>query len=440
VSRSDNNLYLPKMRPLPSRRAVIMSVLDVGSTKVCCLIAKLVPQEEKAILSSRSHKVEVLGYGYQRSRGIKSGVVVDMDAAEQAIRLAVDSAERMAGVTVESLIANISCGRLQSEIYSANVPLAGDSVSEADIQRVLSAGSSHSVTDGRAVTHALPISYSLDGSRGIRDPRGMMGHKLGVDMQVVTAEVPPVRNLELCINRGHLHVETMVATPFASGLSTIVDDEAELGVACIDMGGGTTTLSVFVDGHMVHLDAIAVGGNHVTTDIARAFATRLQDAERLKTLYGSPLASSSDDRDMLTVPPLESDSDLPNQIPRSALTRVIRPRVEEILELVRDRLTASGFAGRVGKQIVLTGGASQLTGLGEVARHILGRNVRLGRPLGVAGLPEAAKGPAFAAAVGLLIYPQVAQIEQFEHKNRRSGWGGQSGYLARVGQWIRESF
>jgi cell division protein FtsA len=140
------------------------------------------------------------------------------------------------------------------------------------------------------------------------------------------------------------------------------------------------------------------------------------------------------------VPPLESDSDLPNQIPRSALTRVIRPRVEEILELVRDRLTASGFAGRVGKQIVLTGGASQLTGLGEVARHVLGRNVRLGRPLGVAGLPEAAKGPAFAAAVGLLIYPQVAQIEQFEHKNRRSGWGGQSGYLARVGQWIRESF
>ncbi len=154
MSRSDNNLYLPKMRPLPSRRAVIMSVRDVGSTKVCCLIAKLVPQEEKAILPSRSHKVEVLGYGYQRSRGIKSGVVVDMDAAEQAIRLAVDSAERMAGVTVESLIANISCGRLQSEIYSANVPLAGDSVSEADIQRVLSAGSSHSVT--RSAWHDGP--------------------------------------------------------------------------------------------------------------------------------------------------------------------------------------------------------------------------------------------------------------------------------------------
>ncbi|WP_417686180.1 cell division protein FtsA [Roseibium sp.] len=440
MSRSGSSLYLPRMRPLPGRRAVVMSVLDVGSTKICCLIAKLTPREESSVLAGRSHSVEVLGYGYQRSRGIKSGVVVDMDAAEQAIRLAVDSAERMAGVTVESLIANVSCGRLQSEIFSATVPLAGESVSEADIQRVLSAGSSHSVTEGRAVTHALPISYSLDGNRGMRDPRGMMGQKLGVDMQVVTTEVAPVRNLELCINRGHLHVETMVATPFASGLSTLVDDETELGVACIDMGGGTTTLSVFVEGRMVHLDGIAVGGHHVTTDIARAFATRLQDAERLKTLHGSPLASSSDDRDMLTVPPLEADSDLPNQIPRSALTRVIRPRVEEILELVRDRLTASGFAGRVGKQIVLTGGASQLTGLSEVARRVLGRNVRLGRPLGVAGLPEAAKGPAFAAAVGLLIYPQVAQIEQFEHRNRRSGWAGQSGYLARVGQWIRESF
>ncbi|MBO0343692.1 cell division protein FtsA [Roseibium limicola] len=440
MSRNGSSLYLPRMRPLPGRRAVVMSVLDVGSTKICCLIAKLTPREEGDVLAGRSHSVQVLGFGYQRSRGIKSGVVVDMDAAEQAIRLAVDAAERMAGVTVESLISNVSCGRLQSEIFSASVPLAGASVAEADIQRVLTAGSSHSVTDGRAVTHALPISYNLDGNRGIRDPRGMIGNKLGVDMQVVTTEMPPVRNLELCINRGHLHVETMVATPFASGLSTLVDDETELGVACIDMGGGTTTLSVFVEGQMVHLDAIAVGGHHITMDIARAFATRLQDAERLKTLYGSPLTLGSDDRDMLTIPPLEADGDLPNQIPRSALTRVVRPRVEEILELVRDRLTASGFAGRVGKQIVLTGGASQLTGLSEVARRVLGRNVRLGRPLGVAGLPEAAKGPAFATAVGLLIYPQVAQIEQFEPKNRRAGWPGQSGYLARVGQWIRESF
>jgi len=428
------------MRPLPSRRAVAVSVLDVGSTKVCCLIAKLTPRSDDAVLPGRSHAIEVMGYGYQRSRGIKSGVVVDMDAAEQAIRLAVDAAERMAGVTVESLIANVSCGRLKSEIYSASVDLASEAVLEADIQRVLAAGSAHNVPEGRAVMHALPISYALDGNRGIRDPRGMMGHRLGVDMQVVTAEVPPVRNLELSVNRGHLTVETMVATPYASGLSTLVDDEAELGVACVDMGGGTTTLSVFVEGQMVHLDAIAVGGHHVTMDIARALSTRLSDAERIKTLQGSALPSAADDRDFLSVPPVDAEGDLPNQVPRSMLTRVIRPRVEEILELVRDRLAASGFAGRVGKRVVLTGGASQLTGLGEVARRILGRNVRLGRPLGIAGLPEAAKGPAFAAAVGLLIYPQVAQIEQFEPKHMRNRWLTGTGYLARVGQWIRESF
>ncbi|WP_208984951.1 cell division protein FtsA [Stappia sp. TSB10GB4] len=428
------------MRPLPSRRAVVVSVLDIGSTKVCCLIAKLSPRNDDCVLPGRTHSIEVLGYGYQRSRGLKSGVVVDMDAAEQAIRLAVDAAERMAGLTVESLITNVTCGRLTSEIITASVGLASDSVCEADIQRVLSAGSAHTVADGRAVMHALPIAYTLDGNRGIRDPRGMIGRRLGVDMQVVTAEVAPVRNLELCINRGHLTVETMVATPYASGLSTLVEDEAELGVACVDMGGGTTTLSVFVEGQMVHTDAIAVGGHHVTMDIARALSTRLADAERIKTLQGSALPSQADERDLISIPPVDADSDLPHQIPRSMLTRVIVPRVEEIMELVRDRLTASGFAGRVGKRIVLTGGASQLTGLSEVARRVLGRQVRLGRPLGVAGLPEAAKGPAFAAAVGLLIYPQVAQVEQFEPRGANTRWTFGSSALARVGNWIRESF
>ncbi|WP_349357678.1 cell division protein FtsA [Stappia sp.] len=440
MTRSAHPVYLPRMRPLPGRRAVVVSVLDIGSSKVCCLIAKLTPQSDDAVLPGRTHSIEVLGYGYQRSRGLKSGVVIDMDQAEHAIRLAVDAAERMAGLTVESLITNVSCGRLASEIITASVGLDGDAVCDADIQRVLAAGSAHTVGEGRAVMHALPIAYALDGNRGVRDPRGMIGRRLGVDMQVVTSEIAPVRNLELSINRGHLSVETMVATPYASGLSTLVADETELGVACVDMGGGTTTISVFVEGQMVHCDAIAVGGHHVTMDIARALSTRLADAERIKTLQGSALPSQADERDLLSIPPVDADSDLPHQIPRAMLTRVILPRVEEILELVRDRLAASGFAGRVGKRIVLTGGASQLTGLSDVARRVLGRQVRIGRPLGVAGLPEAAKGPAFASAVGLLIYPQVAQVEQFEPRDLRSRWSFGSGTLAKVGNWIRESF
>ncbi len=437
---SPSSPYLPRMQPLPSRRSVIISVLDVGSTKVCCLIAKLTPREENEVLPGRTHSVEVLGYGYQRARGIKSGVVIDLDLAEQAIRLAVDSAERMAGVTVESLLVNTTCGRLSSEIFCASVDLGGDAVTEADIKRVLTAGGDHFAVDGRAIVHALPISYTLDGNRGIQDPRAMIGRKLGVDMHVVTADTPPVRNLELCVNRGHLQVETMVATPFASGLSTLVDDEAELGVACIDFGGGTTSLAVFVEGQAVHVDAIAIGGHHVTTDIARGLSTRLRDAERIKTLYGNALPGGGDDFDLLSVPPVDEESDLPQQIPRSVLTRIIRPRIEETLELVRDRLNASGFAGQVGKRVVLTGGASQMTGLAEQARLILGRHVRLGRPLGITGLPEAAKGPAFSTAVGLLIYPQVSQMEQFVPDRSRQMRMTGTGYLARVGQWFRESF
>jgi cell division protein FtsA len=270
----------------------------------------------------------------------------------------------------------------------------------------------------------------------------MFGLRLGVDMHVVTADEPPLGNIELCINRCHLSIAGMVASPYASGLAALADDEAELGCAVIDFGGGTTTIAVFSHGRFVHVDAIAVGGQHITTDIARGLSTPIEEAERLKTMYGSALPGVSDERDMLSVTPLDDPEGAPaTQVPRGALTRVIRPRVEEILELVRDRLNASGFAGLVGRRMVLVGGASQLTGLAESARRILARNVRLGRPLGIAGMPENARGPAFTAAVGLLIYPQVAEMEQMDEGRAPAlAMTGTGGYLARVGQWIRESF
>jgi cell division protein FtsA len=271
----------------------------------------------------------------------------------------------------------------------------------------------------------------------------MVGSRLGVDMHVVTADTPPLRNIELAVNRCHLSIEGMVAAPYASGLSVLVDDEAELGCAVVDFGGGTTTIAVFNRGHLVHVDAIALGGQHITNDVARGLSTRIEDAERLKTMFGSALPGFSDERDMLTVAALDNDEhDLPHQVPRSALTRIIKPRVDEILELVRDRLNASGFAALFGRRLVLTGGGSQLNGIAEAARRILARNVRLGRPLGVAGMPEVAKGPAFSAAVGLLVYPQVAEMELAEAGPERSHFAmtGTGGYFARVGNWIRESF
>ena len=232
-----------------------------------------------------------------------------------------------------------------------------------------------------------------------------------------------------------------MASPYISGLSVLADDEADLGAATIDMGAGTTTMAVFSGGKFVHADGFALGGHHVTMDLARGLNTRIADAERIKAIYGSVLTGGSDERDMITVPPVGDDEREPPQfVSRAALVRIIKPRVEEILEMVRDRLKASPFAAEPRARVVLTGGASQLAGVADLAARILRRPVRIGRPLGLAGLPEAAKGPAFAVAAGLLVYPQAAHLEHFEPRRTRQLMTGTGGYMARVGRWLRESF
>ncbi len=433
--------FLPRMRPLSAKRPTTVSVLDIGSSKICCMIARLDPRSESRSLPGRTHRIEVIGFGHQVSRGIKSGVVVDLEGAEQSIRLAVDSAERMAGVTVDSLIIGLTCGRLFSEAFTADINLDGHAVEETDIARVLRAGARHALAANRSVVHSIPIGYSLDGEARLLDPRGMVGGKLGVDMHVVTAENAPLRNIELCVNRAHLSVETIVATPYASGLAALVDDESELGVALIDMGGGTTTLSVFMDGRFVFCDAIAIGGKHVTMDLARGLSTRVDAAEKLKILHGSAIGGGAVENDAIAVPPMHEGDEPQAQISRSQITRMIQPRVEETLEMIRDRLDHSGFAGAVGKRVVLTGGASQLTGMGEMARRVLGRNVRLGRPMGMAGMPELGRGPAFSALAGLLIYPQMAHLENFAAEPaalwQLTGTGGRFGWF---GNWLKAGF
>jgi cell division protein FtsA len=437
----------PRLKPLSARKSATLSVLDVGTSKIVCIVAKLNPAVEGEAMRGRTHIARVLGIGHQRSLGLKGGVIVDLEMAERSIRQAVDAAERMAKVEVQSVIVNLTGGRVASEKYTANVAVRGGAVTNGDIERVLAAATEHSLTPGRAVLHALPTGYSLDGQAGVLDPNGLIGEKLGVDLHVVTTEVAAARNLMLAVERCHLSVEAIVATPYASGLSALVDDEADMGVVLIDMGGSTTSFGVFSRGHIVHADAIAVGGHHITMDVARGLSTRVAAAERLKTLYGSTIATASDEREIISVPLVdEEERDIPNHAPKAHLTRIIKPRVEEILELVRDRLTHAGFIADARRRIVLTGGGSQLTGLVEVARRLLaapkgGAQVRIGRPLGIKGLPEAAQGPAFAASVGLLVYPQVAHIEHFEPGSAGQFLGtGTNGYFARMGRWIRESF
>ena len=431
----------PKTNPLNAKRASLVAALDIGTSKVACLIARLRPQSPQEVLRRRSHSVEVLGIGHTIAAGMKAGTVVDLVEAEEAVRHALDLAERMAGVELESVLLSVSAGRLASELFAATVDVAGTAVSDGDISRALAAGSRHSVRDGRAVLHSVPVGYTVDESRSIRDPRGMLADRFGVDMHIATLDVAAAKNQMLVVERCHLSVEAMAASPYVAGLSSLADDEADLGAAVIDMGAGTTTIAVFSGGRFIHVDGFALGGHHITMDIARGLNTRIAAAERIKTLYGSLMAGSSDERDMISVPPVGDDDREPPQIvSRAGIVGIIKPRAEEILEMVRDRLAASPFAAEPRGRIILTGGASQLTGLPEFASRMLSRPVRIGRPLGISGLPDPAKGPAFAVASGLLVYPQSAHLEQFEPRRTRQLMTGTGGYIAKVGRWLRESF
>lgn len=431
---------LPRMRPLSSRKSAIISVLDVGTSKIVCLIARLDPVEASP-QRTRTHEARILGIGHQRSRGMKGGQVVDMEQAETAIRLAVDAAERMAGVQVDSIIVCASGGRVGSQQFAAKIGVGARAVGESDIHRVLEASCAHTTSEGRAVLHSLPTRFSVDGADGVRDPRGMIGAELGAHLHVASCDVAAVRNLGLAVERCHLNVEAFVAAPYAAALATLADDEAEIGATIIDFGGGTTSMAVFSNGALTHLDAVAVGGQHVTFDIARGLNIRLSAAERLKTLYGSALPSSADDSETFAVEPVGEENGRPSHLPRAHLVRIIRPRVEEIVELARDRLRKAGHPTHAGSRIVIVGGASQLTGLVETARRILGGQTRAGRPTGVQGLPDSARNPTFAAPVGLLVYPQVAIREHFEPSRARlPAVANGDGYFARVGRWLKDSF
>ncbi len=266
----------------------------------------------------------------------------------------------------------------------------------------------------------------------------MYGDRLGVTVHQISAAAGPLRNLRTVVNRCHLDIEAYVTSPYASGLACLVEDEKDLGVTCIDMGGGTTSFAVFLEGHLVHTDIIAVGGMHVTNDIARGLSTPLAQAERMKTLYGSVIPSPSDDREVLKVPVVGEDEDeSANQIPRSILVQIIRPRLEETFELVRSQLESSGFDKIAGRRVVLTGGASQMQGVRELASAILDKQVRMGRPLGLNGLAESTGGPAFATCTGLLRYA-VLNAPAAGAKALREA--APSGRFGRLGSWLRNNF
>ncbi len=283
-------------------------------------------------------------------------------------------------------------------------PVGGRAVTEADIRRVVQEGRARAITEGREIIHALPLSFSVDETAGVADPRGHHCEHLTARLHVVDATSMALRNLGATASRAELDIAELVSAPMAAGMATLVEDERELGATVIDMGGGTTGIAVFSEGQLLHTAQLPVGGVHVTNDIARMLSTTVVAAERVKTLNGSALGSPDDDREMVTVPMVGEDDHNFSKIPRSMVVSIIKPRLEETFELVRDRLEGAGLGRAAGTRVVLTGGASQLVGAREMAGRILNRQVRLGRPGLLRGLPDAATGPAFAVSAGLLAW------------------------------------
>jgi cell division protein FtsA len=418
-----------KPRRAPTRpRGSLIAALDIGTTKICCFIARVEDDEPR-----------VLGIGHQISRGVRNGTIIDLEAAGTSVLNAVHAAEQMAGETIQQVVANLSGGFSASRIIRAEIGTTGREITDADMRRVLEHGYLMREPGDRQIIHSVPVGFSVDDSRGIRDPRGMLGERLGVNMHVVTASAASVRNHSSAVGRSHLEVDALVVSPYASGLSCLVEDEIGLGVTVIDMGGGTTTIGVFFDGNLIFADYVPVGGCHVTNDIARGLSTPIAHAERMKTLFGSAISSSTDEREMIAVPQIgEEEEGHVNHVPKSLLVGIIGPRIEETFELVRNRLEASGFDKVAGRRVVLTGGACQLHGVREFAGLILDKQVRIGRPQRVAGLAEATGGPAFATTAGLLHF---ALSESAEVPGaRRSLENPRRGVFGRLGHWLKENF
>ena len=419
---------LPMRNTNPARTGLI-AALDIGTTKIACLIARA---DEKGELN-------VVGIGHQLARGIKSGVITDIGEACTSVKAAVFAAEQMAGETIEDVVVSVNGINLKSRNVSVELEVLADGVSDQDIADVIHEGCASLESPDTSILHCFPTHYTLDSARGLRDPRGMIGKKLGADLQIITGREPYLRNLTQCIGRAHLNIADYVMTSHAAALSVLERDEMDLGVTLIDMGGGVTSFSVFVGGRNVYSDSVPVGGNHVTSDIAQGLSTSLHHAERLKTLHGSAVNSAKDAEVMIDVPQLgeREDEDEPTTMPRAMLVGVIRPRMEEIFELIRGKLEASGVDKISGRRCVLTGGASQMLGVGDLAAKMLGKQVRKGKPMNVPGLADAVSGPAFAAVIGMLRYEsqQTWEEEILLADSSRRQW-----LPDRIVNWFRENF
>ncbi|AKO96265.1 MAG: cell division protein FtsA [Marinovum algicola] len=430
------------MRKAAMQRGVI-AILDVGSAKIACLVLRFDGTEKVSdagvgSLAGQSG-FRVIGAATTRSRGVRFGEIAAMGETERAIRTALQSAQKMAGIRVDHVIACFSGAEPRSYGLAGQVEVHGQTVDEQDVARVLSACDVPDFGHGREVLHAQPVNFALDHRSGLSDPRGQIGHTLSTDMHMLTVDGQAIQNLAHCVKRCDLELAGLASSAYVGGIAALVEDEQQLGAACIDMGGGSTGISIFMKKHMIYTDAVRMGGDHVTSDISMGLQVPMAMAERIKTVHGGLVATGMDDREMIGIGGETGDWEHDRRTAsRAELIGIMRPRVEEILEEVRVRLDAAGFEHLPSQQIVLTGGASQIPGLDALASRILGHQVRLGRPLRVHGLPQAVTGPGFSAAVGLSLFAAHPQDEWWDFDLPVDRYPARS--LKRAVKWFRDNW
>ena len=416
-----------------SGKSEILGLLDIGSAKICCAIV----ERSWTAGFNALPALRLLGVGHQKSRGVKAGMVVHLDQAEDAVRTAVGQAERMADVVLEDVISTVSCGRLRSAHLATHSGLDAGYVRASDLERLANAAGEFSIRDDRALIHMNHVAYILDGELGVRDPERLAGKRLSANWHTVTADLKPVRNLSMLIDRADLGVRQFVPSGYAAALAATTSDERRLGVTCINIGAGVVDIASFKDGQFVFTDTIPFGGSHLTYDIARNLTTPLAEAERIKTLYGTLVGARSHENEPIhyvLAGELEGEA---YQTTRAELHRILYPRVESQLSVLRERFERIDRIVSPGPNIVVTGGASQLVGLVDMAVQKLERPVRVGNVPRVEGLPESISNPAFSAVVGLGCVPPIAEVQSYQASPPKVM---SRGYLGRMEQWLRESF
>ena len=378
---------------IPAYRTGLVSALDVGTSKIVCVIGQ-----------AESGSLKILGSALREASGLKAGTITSLEQAEESIRDCVAAAENMADARIQNVLISVNCGQPVSVTSRTQMALDGALVSDGHLRALLADGRAKCRLDGHDIIQSAPTSYVVDEARGVKNPSGMFGQRIGVSMHAVAVRPSPLQNLKLAVESCHLNVVASLFAPYASGLATLTEDERQLGATVIDMGGGVTSIAVFLEGHLVHPDVVPVGGLAITSDIAKGLATPLSAAERLKTLFGAAMGDMEGSADVVSVPQMGEDGpDAALRVPRSMLTRIIEARLEQIFNDVQARLRASGFDVAAGRRAVLTGGACQLAGTREYAARVLNKQVRIGKTQSFPGLAASAAGPDYATAIGLLM-------------------------------------